>query len=128
MIGLGSATTFDVRSSSQLRPLEDVLSLFVKHGGKLIDTSPMYGHAEENIGELATKLRLHDLLFLATKVWTNGKQEGLAQMDRSISRLQAKKIDLMQIHNLVDVDSQMGSLRDLKGKAARMKDNAQGKS
>src|SRR6266480_4772101 len=77
VMGLGSATTFDVRSSSQLRPLEDVLSLFVKHGGKLIDTSPMYGHAEENIGELATNLRFHDLLFLATKVLTNGKQEGL---------------------------------------------------
>ena len=116
VVGMGSATTFDVRSSSQLRPLEEVLSLFVKHGGKLIDTSPMYGHAEENIGELATKLRLHDSLFVATKVWTNGKQEGLAQMDRSMSRLQASKIDLMQVHNLVDVDSQMGSLRDLKGK------------
>ena len=116
VIGLGSATTFDVRSSAQLRPLEDVLSLFVKHGGKLIDTSPMYGQAEGNIGELATKLRLHDSLFLATKVWTNGRQEGLAEMDRSISRLQARKIDLMQVHNLVDVDTQMGSLRDWKGK------------
>jgi diketogulonate reductase-like aldo/keto reductase len=116
VIGLGSATTFDVRSSSQLQPLGEVLSLFVKHGGKLIDTSPMYGQAEENIGELATKLRLHGSLFLATKVWTNGKQEGVAQMERSMSRLQAGKIDLIQVHNLVDVDSQMGSLRELKGK------------
>ena len=116
VVGLGTATTFDVRSASQFQPLEQVMSLFVKHGGKLIDTSPMYGTAEQNIGELATRLRLHDSLFLATKVWTNGKQEGLAQMDRSMSRLQARKIDLMQVHNLVDVDSQMASLRDLKGK------------
>ena len=116
VIGLGSAVTFDVRSASQFQPLSEVMSLFVKHGGKLIDTSPMYGTAEQNIGDLATRLRLHNSLFLATKVWTNGKQEGLAQMDRSMSRLQASKIDLMQVHNLVDVDSQMGSLRDLKGK------------
>lgn len=116
VIGLGSATTFDVRSASQLQPLEQVLSLFGTRGGKLIDTSPMYGHAEENIGELATRLRLHDSLFLATKVWTNGRQEGIAMMERSLSRLEARKIDLMQVHNLVDVDTQMGSLRDWKSK------------
>jgi len=115
VIGLGSAVTFDVRSGP-IKSLEDVLSLFVKHGGKIIDTSPMYGQAESVIGELATKLHLHNSLFVATKVWTNGKQEGLAMMDRSFSRLQTQKIDLMQVHNLVDIDSQMGSVRDLKSK------------
>jgi len=115
VIGLGSAVTFDVRSGP-IKPLEEVLSLFVKRGGKIIDTSPMYGQAESVIGNLATKLRLHNSLFVATKVWTNGKQEGLAMMDRSFSRLQTQKIDLMQVHNLVDIDSQMGSVRDLKSK------------
>lgn len=116
VIGLGSAVTFDVRSGGTIKPLEDVLSLFVKHGGKLIDTSPMYGQAESVIGDLATRLRVHNSLFVATKVWTNGKQEGIAMMDRSFSRLQTQKIDLMQVHNLVDIDSQMGSVRDLKSK------------
>jgi diketogulonate reductase-like aldo/keto reductase len=61
-------------------------------------------------------LRLHDSLFTATKVWTNGKQEGIAMMERSLSRFQTSRIDLMQVHNLVDVDTQMGSLREWKGK------------
>src|SRR4051794_24217990 len=116
VIGLGSAVTFDVRSGSQLKPLEEVLSLFVTHGGKLIDSSPMYGQAESVIGDLAAKLHLREKLFIATKVWTHGKQEGIAMMERSLTRFQARKIDLMQVHNLVDVEFQMGSLRDWKSK------------
>ena len=116
VMGLGSAETFDVRSGSQLKPLEEVLSLFVKHGGKLIDSSPMYGQAESVIGDLAGKLHLREKLFIATKVWTHGKQEGIAMMERSLMRFQAKKIDLMQVHNLVDAEIQMGSLRDWKSK------------
>jgi diketogulonate reductase-like aldo/keto reductase len=117
VIGLGTARVFDVRpGSGQLKPLEEVLSLFVKNGGKLIDCSPMYGNAESVIGELAAKLRLRDSLFFATKVWTNGRQEGLAQMERSLVRFQRKQIDLMQVHNLVDVETQMGSLREWKSK------------
>jgi diketogulonate reductase-like aldo/keto reductase len=117
VIGLGSATTFDVHPGSpQLKSLGEVLSLFVEHGGKLIDSSPMYGQAEGVIGSLAARNHLRDSLFIATKVWTNGKQEGIAMMERSLTRFQTRKIDLMQVHNLVDVDSQMGSLRDWKSK------------
>ena len=116
VIGLGSAVTFDARSGGAMKPLEEVLSLFVKHGGKIIDSSPMYGQAESVIGELAAQLHLRNSLFIATKVWTNGKQEGLAMMERSLSRFQTSKIDLMQVHNLVDIDSQIGSLRDWKSK------------
>jgi diketogulonate reductase-like aldo/keto reductase len=117
VIGLGSAVTFDVRPGSpQSKPLADVLSLFVKHGGKLIDSSPMYGFAEGMIGDLATKLRVRSSLFIATKVWTKGKQEGIAQMQRSLERFQTRTIDLMQVHNLADVETQMGSLREWKGK------------
>ena len=117
VIGLGTAVAFDVRpGSAQAQPLTDVLSLFVKHGGKLIDSSPMYGFAEGLIGELATKLRIHKSLFIATKVWTKGKQEGIAQMQRSLERFQTRTIDLMQVHNLADVETQMGSLRQWKAK------------
>ncbi len=117
VIGLGTAATFDVRpGSAQAGPLGDVMSLFVKHGGKLIDSSPMYGFAERNIGDLATGLHLHSSLFMATKVWTIGKQEGIAQMQQSAERLQTRTIDLMQVHNLSNIETQMGSLREAKAK------------
>src|ERR1700719_791502 len=117
VIGLGSATTFDVRPGSpQFKPLGEVLSLFVQHGGKLIDSSPMYGQAEGVIGDLAAKSHLRNSLFIATKVWTHGQQEGIAMMERSLDRFQTRKIDLMQVHNLVDVETQMGSLREWKAK------------
>jgi diketogulonate reductase-like aldo/keto reductase len=117
VIGLGSAVTFDVRPGSpQLKPLGEVLALFVKHGGKLIDSSPMYGNAESVIGDLAAKSHLRDSLFIATKVWTNDKQAGIAQMERSLQRFQTRKIDLIQVHNLADVDREMASLREWKAK------------
>jgi diketogulonate reductase-like aldo/keto reductase len=117
VIGLGSWKTFDVGPGSpQLKQLEEVLSLFVKLGGKVIDSSPMYGRAEGVIGELAAKLRLHDSLFIATKVWTVGKEAGIKMMERSMDRFQTRRIDLMQVHNLVDVETQMSSLREWKEK------------
>ncbi|PYK36948.1 MAG: aldo/keto reductase [Verrucomicrobia bacterium] len=117
VIGLGSAVTFDVPPGSpELKPLGEVLSLFVKHGGKVIDSSPMYGNAEAVIGDLAAKSHLRNSLFIATKVWTKGKEEGIAQMGRSLERFQTRTIDLMQVHNLADVETQMGSLREWKSK------------
>jgi diketogulonate reductase-like aldo/keto reductase len=117
VIGLGSWYTFDVGPGSpQLKQLEEVLSLFVKLGGKVIDSSPMYGRAEGVIGELAAKLRLRDSLFIATKVWTAGKEAGIQMMERSMDRFRTKRIDLMQVHNLVDVETQMSSLREWKQK------------
>jgi diketogulonate reductase-like aldo/keto reductase len=76
----------------------------------------MYGAAESVIGDLAAQLHLRNSLFFATKVWTNGQQEGIAQMERSLDRFQTRTIDLMQVHNLVDLDTQMGTLRDWKAK------------
>jgi diketogulonate reductase-like aldo/keto reductase len=117
VIGLGSWSTFDVGPGSpQLKPLEEVLSLFVKLGGKVVDSSPMYGRAEGVIGALAGKLHVRDSLFIATKVWTRGKQAGIEMMEHSLERFQTKKIDLMQVHNLVDVENQMSSLREWKTK------------
>jgi diketogulonate reductase-like aldo/keto reductase len=116
VIGLGSAVTFDVRGSRQLQPLGEVLALFVKHGGKLIDTSPAYGNAESVIGDLAYKSHLTNSLFFATKVWTRSKEEGISQMGRSLERFRTRTIDLVQVHNLADIDHQMSSLREWKAK------------
>ena len=117
VIGLGSATTFDVRPGSpQLKPLGEVLALFVKNGGKVIDSSPAYGNAESVIGDLAAKSHLGNSLFIATKVWSNDKQQGIAQMERSLERFQTRKIDLMQVHNLGGIETQMASLREWKAK------------
>lgn len=115
VIGLGTWEAFDVGdSAAERQPLEEVLSRFVKLGGKVIDSSPMYGRAEEVIGDLAAKFGLRDALFLATKVWTRGKQAGIDSMERSMTRLKTKHIDLMQVHNLVDLDTQLATLRDWK--------------
>jgi diketogulonate reductase-like aldo/keto reductase len=107
---------FDVGATpAERRPLEEVLALFAKLGGRMVDSSPMYGRAEQVLGEIATKLDLlHRSLFLATKVWTTGKQAGIESMERSLAKLQAKRIDLMQVHNLVDVQTHLATLRDWK--------------
>ena len=114
-IGLGTWQAFDVDlTADNRRQLRDVLSLFVKLGGRVIDTSPMYGRAENVIGELTAALGIRDKVFLATKVWTRGKENGIKSMDRSMALLRAKRIDLMQVHNLVDVQTQLATLREWK--------------
>jgi diketogulonate reductase-like aldo/keto reductase len=115
VIGLGTWQTFDVGpSEAERKPLADVLRAFVKLGGRVVDSSPMYGRAEEVIGDLVAKLGLRNSLFLATKVWTRGKQSGIESMERSLARLQTKTIDLMQVHNLVDVATQLATMRQWK--------------
>jgi aryl-alcohol dehydrogenase-like predicted oxidoreductase len=115
VIGLGTWQAFDVDlTSDNRRQLRDVLSLFVKLGGRVIDTSPMYGRAEEVIGDLTAALGIRDKVFLATKVWTHGKKNGIKSMERSMTLLRVKKIDLMQVHNLVDVQTQLTTLREWK--------------
>jgi aryl-alcohol dehydrogenase-like predicted oxidoreductase len=113
VIGLGTWQTFDV-DPAQSAPLAEVLSTFVKLGGRVVDSSPMYGRAEQVIGDLLTKLKLRDSLFLATKVWTRGQQAGIDSMERSFARLQTKTIDLMQVHNLVDAETQLRTIREWK--------------
>ena len=115
VIGLGTWQTFDV----DLRPdtgeqLQGVLSQFAKVGGRVIDSSPMYGRSEQVIGELSAKLGLRDNFFLATKVWTRGKQAGIESMERSMQRLQTDRIDLMQVHNLVDTATHLATMREWK--------------
>jgi diketogulonate reductase-like aldo/keto reductase len=115
VIGLGTWRAFDVGLTADIRrQLEDVLSLFVKVGGRLIDSSPMYGRSEQVIGDLTSTLRIRDKLFLATKVWTRGKENGIKSMERSMALLRTNQIDLMQVHNLVDVNTQLATLREWK--------------
>lgn len=116
VIGLGTWQTFDVDISaeSSRAPLDQVLRSFLKMEGKVIDSSPMYGRSEEVIGDLLTSMRGHSPVFLATKVWTRGKQAGIESMERSFQRLRTKTIDLMQVHNLVDVQTQLATIREWK--------------
>jgi diketogulonate reductase-like aldo/keto reductase len=115
VMGLGTWQTFDVSPNpAERQPLEEVVALFVKLGGRVIDSSPMYGRAEQVIGDIATKLDLQRAFFLATKVWTTGKEAGIASMEKSAAKLQTKKIDLMQVHNLVDARTHLATLRDWK--------------
>jgi diketogulonate reductase-like aldo/keto reductase len=115
VIGLGTWQAFDVNlTADSRRQLEEVLSLFVKFGGRVIDSSPMYGRAEEVIGDLTATLGIRDKLFLATKVWTHGKESGVKSMERSMALLRTKRIDLMQVHNLLDVHTHLATLREWK--------------
>ena len=115
VIGLGTWRAFDVDLSADVRKqLEDVLSTFVKLGGRVIDSSPMYGRAEDVIGQLTSALGIRDKVFLATKVWIEGKRSGIQSMERSMSLLHTNRIDLMQVHNLVDVNTQLATLQEWK--------------
>jgi diketogulonate reductase-like aldo/keto reductase len=115
VIGLGTWQTFDVgTSAAERQPLEEVLGAFVKLGGRVVDSSPMYGRAEGVAGDLAQKLGLQRSLFLATKVWTRGKEAGAKSMERSMELMKTKRMDLMQVHNLVDVQTHLATLREWK--------------
>jgi aryl-alcohol dehydrogenase-like predicted oxidoreductase len=115
VIGLGTWQTFDVgRSATERSRLGEVLSSFVALGGRLVDSSPMYGRAEEVVGELVETLGLRDRVFIATKVWTSGRAKGVAQMEESMRKLRAGPIDLMQVHNLVDVETHLATLAEWK--------------
>jgi diketogulonate reductase-like aldo/keto reductase len=116
-IGLGTWQVFDVGGSAAARaPLREVLARFAGAGGRMIDSSPMYGSAESVAGDLAAELGLREKLFVATKVWTRGREDGIAQMETSFRRLRVQQMDLMQVHNLLDVDVHTKTLLDWKAK------------
>jgi diketogulonate reductase-like aldo/keto reductase len=115
VIGLGTYQSFDVGADAAARaPIEAVLQEFVALGGKVIDSSPMYGRSEEVSGDLTAKLKLREKLFVATKVWTSGKAAGVAQMEDSMRKMRASPMDLMQVHNLLDVETHLRTLADWK--------------
>ena len=115
MVGLGTWQTFDVGESSEERdPLKEVLNILVENGGSVIDSSPMYGRSEKVVGELTTELDIKSQIFEATKVWTSGLREGKDQIDRSFKLMQANPLDLLQVHNLLDWEKHLPTLKDLK--------------
>ena len=111
-IGLGTWQTFDVGNDAAARaPLRELLKLL---DGNVVDSSPMYGSSETVAGDLIAELGLRSKLFIATKVWTSGRAEGLRQIETSFKRLRVEVMDLMQIHNLVDVATHTKTLLEMK--------------
>ena len=114
VIGVGTWQTFDVGNDPAARaPLREVLKLLDQN---VVDSSPMYGSSETVAGDLIAELGTRDRLFLATKVWTSGRDEGIRQMETSFKRLRVERMDLMQIHNLVDVATHTKTLKEWKEK------------
>ena len=112
VVGVGTWRTFDVGAKPEDRaPLAEVLRLLFEAGGSAIDTSPMYGSAEAVVGDLLAAANARAKAFIATKVWTTGRDAGIAQMRNSLRLLKTDRIDLMQIHNLVDWRAHMPTLR-----------------
>jgi diketogulonate reductase-like aldo/keto reductase len=114
-VGLGTWQVFDIDGdAARLAQAKETLKVFVDLGGRVIDSSPMYGSAESVTGQLAGELGVGPTLFVATKVWTTGKQAGIRQMDESMRRLRVERLDLMQVHNLVDAATHLSTLREWK--------------
>ena len=111
VIGLGTWERFDVGlDEATTKRLGGVLKAFHDSGGRMVDTSPMYGRAEEVVGTLAADGKIADRLFIATKVWTTGRAEGIQQMETSEKRLKRARLDLMQVHNMVDAATHLETL------------------
>src|SRR5688500_17135851 len=108
VIGVGTWQTFDVGDGDRAA-LREVLKLL---DGNVVDSSPMYGSSESVAGDLMAEVKKR--LFVATKVWTSGRAEGIKQMETSFKRLRVQQMDLMQVHNLLDVDTHTRTLLDLK--------------
>ena len=120
-VGLGTWQAFDVANNPKERAEAKLaLQTFVRLGGRLVDSSPMYGSSEAVVGELTADLGVRQQLFLATKVWTSGRDAGLRQMESSIAKMLPKQtgpnavLDLIQVHNLVDVETHLATLAEWK--------------
>ena len=115
VVGLGTFAVFDVAPQAPgMAELGAVLKTFVAGGASVVDSSPMYGRAESAVGELASELALRPSLFLATKVWTTGRAAGIRQMQNSLRVMRTPRIDLMQVHNLLDLETHLKTLREWK--------------
>jgi diketogulonate reductase-like aldo/keto reductase len=120
-VGLGTWQVFDVAGDAkELEQARETLKTFAQLGGRLVDSSPMYGSSESVTGQLAAELGVRSKLFVATKVWTSGKQAGIRQMEGSMRKLRVERLDLMQVHNLVDAPTHIATLREWK-KAGRVR-------
>ncbi len=115
VLGLGTYIVLDVPPGApELTELKEVLKTFAAGGARLIDSSPMYGRAEAVVGELVAATNLRDSVFLATKVWTSGRDAGIRQMQDSLRLMRTQRIDLMQVHNLLDLATHTKTLNEWK--------------
>ncbi|MFN2308304.1 MAG: aldo/keto reductase [Gammaproteobacteria bacterium] len=115
VIGMGTWGTFDVRGDPvAMDARRRVLQAFFEQGGTLIDSSPMYASSEYVLGELLPQVSGRERLFAATKVWTPGRSAGLRQMERSREFWGVERFDLMQIHNMLDWQTHLDTLREWK--------------
>ncbi len=113
VIGLGTYQVFDVASSTEaIASRREIVELMAEKGASLLDSSPMYNRSESVIGDVVDKAGNRDRLFLATKVWTDGKASGERQMNASIEKMKAGVMDLMQVHNLRDTEEHLATIRD----------------
>jgi diketogulonate reductase-like aldo/keto reductase len=112
VIGIGTYRGFDVGASAADRaPIGEVLRTLLTAGGSVLDSSPMYGRSEGVSGDLMAEQHAREKMFVATKVWTEGRAAGIEQMERSMKLLRTERLDLMQIHNLVDWRTHLSTLR-----------------
>lgn len=114
VVGLGTWQTFDVPGSEAYPPLRRTLETLHTAKGTVIDSSPMYGRSEEVVGDITATLDAQHGFFYATKVWTQGRDAGIRQMEASFRKLRRSTLDLLQIHNLVDWKTHLHTLRTWK--------------
>ncbi len=115
VIGMGTSRTFETRNDSALfAQLQQVMQTFFDLGGGMIDSSPMYGSAQQIVGTILPNIKGDKKLFAATKVWIDGQQAGIEQMEKSRQQWGIKQFDLMQIHNLVDWQNHLETLNQMK--------------
>ena len=117
VVGCGTWIGFDVAAGSdEYQRLPGVLEALFAAAGSVLDSSPMYGRSEAVTGDLLAAANQRAKAFLATKVWTSGREAGIAQMEQSFQSLRTERIDLMQVHNLVDWRLHLKTLRGWKDK------------
>ncbi|MCB1677671.1 MAG: aldo/keto reductase [Halioglobus sp.] len=112
VIGMGTSRTFDTGAdAASLADLSEVMQAFFAGSGEVIDSSPMYGNAESRVGDILRAMAQPPELFAATKVWTTGREQGIAQMRESARRMHVERFDLIAVHNLQDWQTQLDTLK-----------------
>jgi aryl-alcohol dehydrogenase-like predicted oxidoreductase len=115
IVGLGTWQAFDIGPrDSDWGQAREAVATFLRSGGRMIDSSPMYGEAESAIGTILSASAGGPKPFLATKVWTSGREAGRSQIEQSFKRMQTQTIDLLQVHNMLDFATHLATLHDLK--------------
>jgi diketogulonate reductase-like aldo/keto reductase len=115
VIGMGTSRTFDTgRDAASLEALGEVMQVFIDGGGTVVDSSPMYGNAESRVGDVLRSMPQRPQLFEATKVWTTGREAGIAQMEESARRMDVERFDLIAVHNLQDWRTHLKTLKGWK--------------